>query len=306
MKNFYFLLLFILISKFCSAQNLLLNGSFENYTPPCPSTSPNWGILQVDNWRPGNYIAAMNSYPSVDLYCGEANYSNCFPGPVPNVGSDGVAYVGMHTRIYSTPYNEDIYQLLQTPLVPGSSYRVSFDLMTCQSGLFIEGPSDFCVYTNIDTIVPACPSDSPSIINVGCVPFDSISNVSWSHHSIVFNAPLNSNVIIFSGGACHVTQVYYYLDNVVLVRNSQTAIGEEDKNAPVGLYPNPFHDALHIQSALHNESEIIFYDVLSRTILRKKFTGQIDIDTHILSDGFYFYQLRNDAEILQKGKIVKE
>lgn len=201
--------------------NLILNHSFENYVPPCPGGSPNGALGQVYDWHPANSLPTYG-VPHAELYCGTTpNYGGCLPGPVPNVGSDGLAYVGFHTRILTPNYNEAIFQILQTPLVAGNTYTISFDLMNCQSGLFTQGPSDFCVYTNIDTIIPACPSTNPTVVLAGCVPYDSISNVAWKHHSFTFTAAPNSNVIAFSGAACFVAEVYYYLDNIVLISADQ-------------------------------------------------------------------------------------
>ena len=178
---------------------------------------------QVIGWQPAQPIAGMG-VPHAELYCGTPNYGGCLPGPNPNVGSNGIAYVGFHTRIYSPPYNESIVQLLNAPLIAGDTYTISFDLMDCQSGFFSSGQSDFCVYSNIDTLFPACPPDSPSVVLLGCVPFDSISNVQWKRHSFSFVAPPNCNVLAFSGAACNVSEVYYYLDSVTLYGNTAATV----------------------------------------------------------------------------------
>jgi|GEM_PF-4968560 len=224
MKRSYFLTGFILscFALASPAQNLITNGSFENFLPPCPTAAPNGAFNQVLDWKPANDIPGLGT-PHAELFCGEPNYGGCLPGPVPNVGSDGIAYVGFHTRIFTPPYNESVYQVLATPLIAGNTYTISFDLMDCQSGFFITGMSDFCVYTNIDTIIPACPPDNPSVIPVGCIPFDSISNTAWKHHSFSFIAPPNANIMAFSGAGCNVTEIYYYFDNVVLTSQTVTA-----------------------------------------------------------------------------------
>ena len=98
--TFAILLLFVL--KTTAQVNLITNGSFEYFSGSCPGGSPNGAFIQeLGGWHPGNFISALGFIPSVDLYCGEPNYSNCLPGPVPSVGANGTAYVGMHTRIYN-------------------------------------------------------------------------------------------------------------------------------------------------------------------------------------------------------------
>lgn len=304
MKNKLTLLFFLIsISGLTYSQNLITNGSFETYTGSCPSGSPNGALTQVLDWKTG-MVTSLGA-PSVDLYCGQPNYGNCAPGPTPTVGSDSAAYVGFHTRILSGNYNEDIYQELATPLVSGSTYLISFDLMTCQSGLFTDGPSDFCVYLNIDTIIPACPTENPTVVNVGCIPFDSISNTAWKSHSLQFTAPPNANVIAFSGAACYVSQVYYYLDNVQLYLYKPNGREEIEYANEITLSPNPFSDQFSISSSSNKLLQASLYDLCGREILKREFTGSITLNTGELSDGIYFYEVRAGQEKIKTGKIIK-
>lgn len=219
----YFVIILLLFPNSKSvSQNLITNGSFENYIAPCPTTSPNGALHgKVYNWYAGGPYPGIG-FPSVDLYCGQPNYSLCEPGPPLLMGSDGAAYAGFHTRIYNPPYNEAIYQILGAPLITGQTYFLSIDLMTCQGDQWV-GSDDFHVYSNIDSIFPICPMDSPSVQLLGTIPIDSINNVQWKTHVFSFLAPSNSNVIIFSG-TCDGTQTenYYYVDNIILTACNTT------------------------------------------------------------------------------------
>lgn len=307
MKKTFSLFAFVFTIYSVNAQNLITNGSFENYTGTCPVGSPNGAFFQVTGgWHPANDIPGMGS-PHAELYCnGTPNYGNCLPGPVPNVGSDGAAYVGFHTRIFTPFYNESIYQVLASPLIAGNTYNISFELMDCQSGLFTTGPSDFCVYTNIDTIVPACPSDSPSVTLVGCVPFDSISNVSWKHHSFNFTAPPNSNIIAFSGAACNVSEIYYYLDNIVLTNT--TSINSLQQNAHGSFLLNPFSESTIYEFNFSAGGNYGFEIVDCTGKLARKYdqvkTGELTIMKGSLAAGMYFYRLLNNQVVMDSGKII--
>lgn len=297
----------VLFSANALSQNLITNGSFENYTGTCPTFSPNGLFTQVTGgWHPSNDIPGMGS-PHSELYCnGTPNYGNCLPGPVPNTGSDGVAYVGFHTRIFNPFYNESIYQILASPLIAGNSYIISFDLMDCQTGLFTAGPSDFCVYTNIDTVVPACPADSPSVTLVGCVPFDSISNVAWKHHSFTFIAPPNSNIMAFSGAACNVAEVYYYLDNIVLTNS--TSVNDIAGNVKGSLSINPFSESTIYTFNHQAKSNYMFSIVDANGKLVRSYddikTGEIEINRNGLAAGMYFYFLTSGNQVIDKGKMI--
>lgn len=224
MKKYSCIFIFIMYSVIAKSQvNLITNGSFEDFLPPCPTFAPNGEFWRAYGWLQAQPIPGIG-IPHAELFCGQANYGGCLPGPTPNVGSDGIAYVGFHTRIFAPPYNESIVQVLATPLTAGNSYTLSFDLMDCQSGFFVTGKSDFCVYANIDTMIPACPKDSPNVVLLGCVPFDSISNVAWKRHSLTFIAPVSCNVLAFSGEACNVAEVYYYLDSVTLYEDNAVQV----------------------------------------------------------------------------------
>lgn len=306
MKSFATLLwISIFFTRFCFAQgNLITNGSFENYSGTCPLSSPNGAFGQVLNWSPANIVPG-HGVPHAELYCqGTPNYGNCLPGPV--YASDGDAYVGFHTRNISPQYNEAIYQILAVPLVAGNNYRVSFDLITCQSGLFTLGPSDFCVYANNDTIVPGCPTQNPAVVLMGCVPFAAISNTIWSHHEIDFVAVTNSNVLAFSGGACFTTDVYYYLDHVQLTET--TGLNEHNQNAlNYVVNPNVFTSEFYIEINDPGEFSLEFYDDAARQVLSTKISGpgkmEITSASH-LPKGIYFLKISNQQKCAV-SKLVK-
>jgi Secretion system C-terminal sorting domain len=303
-----FTIIFIFALKSNAQVNLITNGSFESFTGACPTTSPNGQFTQVSGgWYPGNFITALGQSPDVDLYCGEPNYLNCLPGPVPNVGSNGVSYIGLHTRIYSPSYNESIYQILATPLTTGAVYTISFDLMNCQSGLFTSGQSNFAVYTNIDTLVPACPSTNPSVNEVGFVPFDSISNVSWKRHSFSFVAPSNSNVIAFSGDSCNVSEIYFYLDSVVLVKEAEQSLSEITNAVKFTIVPNPFstQTVLKTENSLNNAT-ITVDNIFGRTVKQMdNISGQsIVFERDNLPSGLYLIRIMQNSKVISTNKIV--
>jgi Secretion system C-terminal sorting domain len=299
-------LLLILNSGLAEAQvNLITNGSFENYTGSCPVSSPNGALSQVTDWSPPNSMP-VHGVPHAELYCGGTpNYGGCMPGP-PGA-SDGDAYVGFHTRNISSPYNEAIYQELTVPLTSANSYRISFDLITCQSGIFTSGPSDFCVYANSDTIIPGCPTQNPAVVELGCVPFDSISVTGWKHHEIDFVAPANTNVIAFSGGACFTTDVYYYFDNVVLTSTTSLEQPVSADRINFSVKPNPFIDFITVEIFEKGNFTFEMLDITGKSITTLQLNGNSIMNYPVsenLSAGIYFVKI-SGSNTFVTSKLVK-
>lgn len=305
MKNIITLVA-VFVTVNISAQNLITNGDFENYTLPCPTSSPNGAFLQVAFWHPPNAMPT-HGVPHAELYCNNTpNYGLCLPGPVPNTGSNGPAYVGFHTRNINPVYNEAIYQVLTNPLTSGSTYLVSFDLMTCQSGLFTSGKSDFCLFANADTIIPGCPFTNPAVIEVGCVPFDSISETQWKHHSFSFTAPPNCNIVGFSGDSCFSTDIYYYLDNVVLTLLN--SLEYPQSNSKESILQNPFSESTVYSFNYMQGNKYSFKITDCNGKLVRNFDeinkSNITIERGNLYAGMYFYILMSNGKITDRGKLL--
>ena len=104
-----------------NGQNLIQNGSFENYVGDCDNIQPNGDFRNnVMDWYTSDSILRAG-YSPVDLYCGQSNYTGCLP--VPNLmGSNENVFAGLHTSYGGQPYNEAIHQTLNTPRIQGNTY----------------------------------------------------------------------------------------------------------------------------------------------------------------------------------------
>ena len=81
-----------------------------------------------------------------------------------------------------------------------------------------------------------------------------------------------------------------------------------DKDSPYSLniYPNPFTDELNIANTTNASLEIIIYDITSRKLVQKVFTGNTSLNTVQLIKGVYLYEVRNKGSIIKKGKVIKD
>lgn len=119
-KRFLFLTL-LLCSRFLGAQNLVPNGSFEDYLV-CPggySQSP--GEFRVNSWR-----ALTMGSPDYFNSCsgGEAAVPYNWAGI--SDAYDGFGYAGIYTWMTEKDYREYLHCKLTEPLIKDSLYRVEF------------------------------------------------------------------------------------------------------------------------------------------------------------------------------------
>lgn len=83
-------------------------------------------------------------------------------------------------------------------------------------------------------------------------------------------------------------------------------VSEEKNNFSINFYPNPFENQLIVQGVSKSEHTIILYDNLSRIKFKETFFGNSTIYTEHLSNGIYYYEIRNTEEQLKTGKVIKK
>ena len=136
---------------------------------------------------------------------------------------------------------------------------------------------------------------------------------------IEFNAVSNSHTIKFTNwGHISSYSTELVLDDVKLYtlaelnesvnRCSLTGINEMDNDKGTSIYPNPSNNSITIspKSAIGNY-ELIITDVLGNEVYTQPINNSNNLTINIskLSNGVYFYHIRNDKETLQ-GKFVVE
>ncbi|MBK9729839.1 MAG: T9SS type A sorting domain-containing protein [Chitinophagaceae bacterium] len=142
MKSFLPFPFFFLLLGICQAQNLVPNGSFEEYDA-CPT-----GINQVDTckyWFPFGGIYGVPGSPDYFNVCALSIASipdNAF-GTQP--AYEGNAYMGLYTFEYSYGYREYIGTSLLDTMQPGKHYSVS---MRISRGNLVPGGTDATVASN--------------------------------------------------------------------------------------------------------------------------------------------------------------
>jgi hypothetical protein len=306
-----FPLLFLLAGNWCEAQNLIPNGSFEDYSG-CPVN-----YSEIDS---ALYWTTPTAISSSDYY------NECAtPGSnvsVPDNGTgyqeaySGVAYSGIYL-IYppSANYREYLEVMLPDSLHANTCYH--FEMVvnltnTCQYTTDAIGAyfSDTAITGLINfSPIPLTPQVSNSSMNL-------LDTLNWTLVSGEFLASGGEKYLIIGNFAddnntpLYLTDpsapfdfVYALVDNVLLVPCKTT--GMENIHEPlVTFLPNPATRQLHIHTGSTKPCTFILYDFSMKRILQQEVSNNLVIDIHSLPRGLYLYDLITADKRLMAGKIV--
>ena len=317
-------ILFYFVTK-QQAQNLIQNGSFENYTNPidCNSGGGFYDISQipaviiVNQWQvyqsPDyfNIICNNNSERSAPL--------NFFGYCHPRTGSGyggliGYAGTGIDTKEY-------IYQQLSTPLISGKIYHLSFfiSLADASNGAIKNIGAYFC--SSLPSLTPSSYINVvPQIVNqsgfltdtLNWVEIQGLYNAIGGEQYVIFgnfNSNANTDTLKVNTNSANTTSYprysYYYIDDITLYDQSTVGVKELNDGNSFKIYPNPTNSILTItdkNQQLQNAT-IEIKNTLGQIVYFDVYAHQIDV-TH-LPAGIYFISL-NTKETKRTLKFVKE
>jgi hypothetical protein len=107
----------------------------------------------------------------------------------------------------------------------------------------------------------------------------------------------------FSGG--NINLIYHFSDcpckTYSFVRNKK-----ESALIDFNVFPNPFTEQLNIDFTKEGPFEFAVYDLSLKIVSLQEFFSSSKINTEELSEGTYFYVIRDNQHILKKGKIQKK
>lgn len=82
---------------------------------------------------------------------------------------------------------------------------------------------------------------------------------------------------------------------------SEKPVGQEWR-----VYPNPVSGMLAIETFHNRPAEIRLFDVFSKMLISKQFSGSVNISMDPYPPGIYFYEIRSDNRLTGKGKIIHD
>jgi hypothetical protein len=291
----------------CSAQNLVLNPSLENYIT-CP------GFGQFSN----SYINDWDkpSYGSTDYY-----HDSC-AGIIPSqqIPRSGNAYAGIIGYNYGAEYREYMTGTLSSPLIPGAAYYCEF-YVSLNDG-YIQAIRELGAY--FSTAPPGPYSNAlhipltPQVMNTVTLLDDTAAWMRVSGYFIAaggeqyitignFNDDTNTTVVQVGNIGSYGS--YYFVDDVWLSLSEGTGISQEQDLMPE-IFPNPVGKELKMKNVKFKTGtavKISIYNLMGEIALAVDNVGDElrSIDVSSLRPGIYFVKITSGEKIVRK-KIVKE
>lgn len=269
MKNIW-TIYFLLVCCTCKAQTFI-NPSFEF-----------WGQGGIcDTNTPPNGWSSYNTY---GFDADEANIQIC-PHTIPGSAADGNIYARCAT---GTPGGEGIFQIVSGFSV-GTSYPISFDY--AGSSLY-AGSGDIQWHLFIDDV------------QVDQTPVFNSADSFWTTHTYNFIPTMTSHKIGVRLALVTGISGSGGIDNF---RSTSSAIAESYLYDFTGLvFPNPFSNQLIVSHSDNGQATLSLYNFLGQQFLQQALVNSTTINTEQLSNGIYFYELRNNKGVIKTGKVVKQ
>ncbi|HNL05851.1 MAG TPA: T9SS type A sorting domain-containing protein [Bacteroidia bacterium] len=309
----------LFLSLKVSAQNLVLNPSFED-TITCPIGT--WA-MQCRYWYSASVGSPDYFSEQPDIFCSTSYV------PQNQVGFQyartGIAYVGLGPFVSTTfpsfaNRREYIGGGLSDTLKHGHEYCVSFYVSVAEEfkyvvdgiGLYLSVDSavDYTINTNLSFV--------PQISNLaGNIIYDTLNWVQISGTYIanggekyltIGNFKDDANTMIDSTSST-ANSAYYFIDDVSVI-DCTVGINEVNDNKDVGrLYPNPANTVVYYQDNLgENENGIItLLDMLGKELKGYKLTkgnNLISIPVSDLAKGIYMIKIKINGRADENKKLL--
>ncbi len=301
------------------SQNLIQNGSFENYTEDVGPSHCVTLFSSMFNWQ---------QIVSPDVFVKSCTFVNHYGVPGNNFGvsypKNGNAYIGLGLLILPYETKEYIVQHLTNPLAAGKSYYTSFYVSKADRTIY--STKNIGAYFSISQ-----PTVVPGDIYVQAIP--QVENhsgfltdtVGWTkiegyfiaqggeQYITIGNFNSNANTDTINSGTTNPIPydngtAYYYLDSVSLYDSLDyiTNVKNHENDFKVNLYPNPANDKIKILVNSKNKTDLTIKitDVLGREIKQLEYEEEIDIS--YLEKGIYFLSLYQNSQLLVTKRIIKE
>jgi hypothetical protein len=294
MKKLLLSISVLFLTNCIQGQNLLLNSDFEIMNA-CPTTQGE--IIKATNWE--NVIASADYYN-----CGFSN-----PGTFPTnpVAYTGTGYIGFSSYGNSNGSSEAVGQNLLQPLLPNSSYILSFASKKTNGGVYSDNCGGVAIYGFKNNMPLALNNVHISQISGALLLGNSpvVFNTEWEMFSFNLTVPDTVNQIVFSVEYIPDCGQCVFLDSVSLT--GEVTSMNVLNNDFVSIYPNPFYNTttLKTKNNLINAT-LIINNIFGQTVRHiNNISGQtIELQRENLASGIYFISLVQNNTIVETKKLV--
>jgi hypothetical protein len=315
------IILFIGLGTRLTAQNLVLNPSFED-TLQCPNLLGQ--INRVAYWSSftngtpeifsSNFCMINSSSQYIDVPSNYWGYQNARTG-------SNYAGLGLYSNYTSSSDREYIQVQLATPLKPSTAYCISYyvSLADKQSYYAIK---NFEAYFNQDSMHINTQSPISNLYPQFFVNELLNDTTEWQLVSGYFQAsggerymvignfkpqnevdtmPVNTS-LEFNRDA------YYYIDDVsVMECDSLNSITENEYINAITIYPNPASAIINLSYNLKHNSTLLIYNSIGQLIEQKqllKDSKLLELPLTTYANGLYIYTVTANGKTVYQGKFV--
>lgn len=318
-----------------AANNILLNGSFENTNCVPDSTNistfcPNATNFSctIANWSCNGggintYSGILDSIETViadgsyAVYMGNYFCDACTSGDTSCIINTSCAVAGVPNGY---PISDSLYgygsngvSLSQTVngLTVGGAYALDFwaggeynrggEIFT-RSGLFAVDVGFGDTLLRCKPTAPITGIGTRFIVEfIATATSQTIKFTNWGHiGNHMFTSDSCTELILDDA------RLYTIAELSASVPHCTLGINDEASQNTVTIFPNPVTNELNIETNNNGFSEIILYDITSRKLMQQNFTNSVSLNTEQLAKGLYLYEVRDRHGLFKKGKVVKD
>jgi len=319
-KALFFILFF---PAFVNAQNLVPNGSFEDYIS-CPEYMD--GMEFAEHW----YKSII--YPGLDYYQNPSPdyFHECALNPIVGVpdniignqmAHEGAAYSGLYTYEENWPNTREVVGVsLTSPLIPGQTYYCSmyFVRPVGWSAVGLATNNLGMKFSNTEIFSSTAQAvDGFAHLKVEEVAIDSVNWVllygevvpeqSYQYlHIGNFFSDEETEVMTFSQSS---VWAYYYIDDVRVSTDPLvvTSVDAQDSSRTLKMFPNPVNDILNIVSP-RIVKNIQIYGITGQLVENMKINREREFFVNLshISTGLYIGVVKfenGDTESIKINKL---
>ncbi|MBK8368166.1 MAG: T9SS type A sorting domain-containing protein [Bacteroidetes bacterium] len=312
----------VFLFKNVESQNLIQNGSFENYT----NIDCTYGGFDNGNPPYNHVLDNWFGYQTPDYYNAICNALGWFNAPDNYFGfnqtKNGNAYTGLVTYARGGYDKEYIYQQLSQPLQSGKVYCLSF---------YVNRADRFTyAIKNIGALFTNSLPSTSNIFEINAIPqvvhtggFIS-DTTQWTEiqgcftanggeqYITIGNFTTNFNTDTLNTNSTNLVPgregtSYYYIDDITLIDQTTVGIKEiSNLSEVVRVYPNPANDILNFQFSYAEEKrKVELFDAIGNLVLENDASSNnLSLTTDKLSNGVYFYTILVGEKTIKTDKIV--
>ena len=305
----------------CRSQNLVANGSFENYhNISCLYGSfDNYTIASiphiVDDWY------ALNSPDYYNSICNTTTYGI----PTNSFGSayakEGNAYPAFLCYGSSYETKEYVFQHLSAPLQAGHIYCLNF--YATRADNFTHAIHSLGAYFSVAT--PTLYSNyyvnaTPQVLNQTGYITDTTQwvqiqgcfmAIGGENYITLGNFNSNANTDTLYVGANDLTYAaynyaYYYIDDVTLIDQATVGLQNINTDNVIDIYPNPNTGLLKFSNLkyVNKDYNVRILDIFGKEILNEVLKEELDIS--FLDKGVYTLLLYKNKQLVVTKKVMKD